>query len=163
MIYLNNCSDSRVTFHYLFNRYWRELAQYSRELRNNPLTEHDIDERYFKNDALLKYFLVEGDNVVGFIVVQYVDETCGVENPLWYIVEFYILPQYRRCNYGKKAIATFLSMINCEFFFVVLKKNVAALRFWKQVMKQLGCRPCKRKDISCSFDKEVRFFCFRCV
>lgn len=150
---------NRELFHAMYKPYSDELARYCTRLAEQPMTEMLIDEQYFNDVQLFKYFIEINGETVGFIILQYVDESFYVVKPLWYIVEFYILPKYRRKHYGELAVKFFLDFYHKDFFYFVLKRNLPAQRFWKNITRKLKLKQVERPDIL-NDDDELDIYAF---
>lgn len=155
-----DASYNRELFHHLYKAYSDELAQYSSSLKKAPMTEKLIDELYFYDDLLFKYFIETDSQTIGFIILQYVDVVFGVTKPIWYIVEFYIVPEYRRKGYGKAAFKFFLEFYKKDFFYYVLKENIPAKRFWGNITKTFDLKEVYRPDVTREEDKEIEAHSF---
>lgn len=144
MIKLTTASD-RTKFLQMYHIYLKDLALYSKNITDQ--TDDWIDTHYFYDIHLQKLFILDEGSVVGFIILQYVDEACGIAPPLWYIVEFFILPQFREKGYGTKAIELFLCNYPGDFFYYILKGNIPAKRFWTHITKTFHLNEVPRFDI----------------
>lgn len=132
-------------FIHLYHRYLKDLSLYSKSV--NDQTDEWIDEHYFSDMQLQKQLIQINGETVGFIVLQYVDETCGIQPPLWYIVEFFILPQFRGKGYGTKTVGLFLLNYPGDFFYYILKGNIPAKHFWAHITKVFQLNEFPRMDI----------------
>lgn len=155
-----DASHSREQIHRLYKAYSDELARYSSQLTEEPMTEDLIDELYFYDSLLDKYFIEIDGQVVGFIILQYVDERYNVKSHLWYIVEFYIVPEYRRKGYGELAFKFFLEFYKRDFFYYVLKRNEPAKQFWGNMTKKFGLKEVYRPDVTRDDDEEIETHSF---
>ena len=155
-----DASHKRDLFHSLYKAYSDELAQYSVRLREEPMTEKLIDELYFNDPLLNKYFIEADGKTIGFIILQYVDVVFGVTKPIWYIVEFYILPEHRRMGYGAVTIKFFLGFYKKDFFYYVLKENIPAKRFWEGITKTFNLKEVYRPDVVREDDEEIETHAF---
>lgn len=155
-----DASHMRELFHGLYKAYSDELAQYRHRLQEEPITEEFIDERYFYEVLLDKYFIEVDGETVGFIILQHVGEQYDVKPAMWYIVEFYIAPGYRRKGYGKLAVEFFLEFYNHDFFYYVLKENVPARRFWEDITKTFSLKEVYRPDVIWD-DEEIETHAFK--
>ena len=155
-----DASHMREMFHKLYKAYSEELSQYSVSLLNEPMTEELIDERYFYDVQLNKYFIETDNKTIGFIILQYVDTYFGVTSPVWYIVEFYIVPEYRRKGYGEAAFGFFLDFYKKDFFYYVLKENLSAKRFWERMTRSFNLKEIYRPDLEKEDDLEIETHAF---
>lgn len=155
-----DASHERALFHSLYKAYSDELAQYSSRLREDPITEKLIAKLYFNDILLDKYFIKADGETIGFIILQYVDKRYDVISPLWYIVEFYIAPEYRRQGYGEAAIKFFLEFYKKDFFYYVLKENIPAKRFWGNITKTFHLKEVYRSDVVREDDEEIETHAF---
>jgi len=155
-----DASHSRALFHSLYKAYADELAQYSSRLRKEPVTEKLIDELYFNDPLLNKYFIEADGETIGFIILQYVDVVFGVVKPIWYVVEFYILPEHRRKGYGEATVKSFLEFYKKDFFYYVLKENIPAKRFWGNITKTFHLKEVYRPDVVREDEEELETYAF---
>lgn len=156
-----DASHERALFHALYKTYSDELAQYSLRLRKQPMTEELIDKLYFNDVLLDKYFIEVNCETVGFIILQYVDARYDVMPAMWYIVEFYIAPGYRRMGYGPAAVKFFLECYKRDFFYYVLKENIPAKRFWGNITKTFSLKEVYRPDVVRDDDEELETHAFK--
>lgn len=152
--------DTKSIFLAMYRDYIQILTQYSDYLASHPQTDDNIRENYLEDDLLQSYFICEKDQIIGFIVLQYVDEKYEVNPPMWYIVEFYIAPEYRGGGYGMKAIEHFLHEFSGDFFYYILCKNLPAKQFWSTVTVRFDLCEVMRSDISCGDMSELELHCF---
>lgn len=152
--------DTKSIFLAMYRNYIQALTQYSDYLASHPQTDDDIRENYLEDDLLQSYFVCAGDQNVGFIILQYIDEKYEVNPPMWYIVEFYIAPEYRGRGYGTKAVERFLHEFSGGFFYYILRKNMPAKEFWSAVTARFHLREVERLDISCGDISELELHCF---
>ena len=144
----------------MYRDYIQTLTKYSDYLVSHPQTDDDIRENYLEHDLLQSYFICEKDQIIGFIVLQYVDEKYEVSPPMWYIVEFYIAPEYRGGGYGMKAIEHFLHEFPGDFFYYILRQNAPAKQFWASITRHFNLRETFRSDVSPGDISELELHCF---
>lgn len=152
--------DTKSIFLAMYRNYVQTLTQYSDYLASHPQTDDDIRANYLEDDLLQSYFICEKDQIIGFIVLQYVDEKYEVNPPMWYIVEFYIAPEYRGRGYGTKAVEHFFHEFSGDFFYYILQQNAPAKQFWNAITTQFDLCEVKRSDISCGDTTELEVHCF---
>lgn len=152
--------DTKSIFLAMYRDYIQTLAQYSDYLASHPQTDDDIRENYLEDDLLQSYFIYTEEQIIGFIVLQYVDKKYEVNPPMWYIVEFYIASKYRGRGYGAKAVEQFLHKCSGGFFYYILRKNSLAKKFWSAVTARFNIYEVERPDISCGDTTELEVHCF---
>ena len=152
--------DTKSIFLAMYRDYIQTLTKYSGYLASHPQTDDDIRENYLEDDLLQSYFIYEKDQIIGFIVLQYVDEKYEVNPPMWYIVEFYIAPEYRGGGYGMKAIEHFLHEFPGDFFYYILRQNAPAKQFWASITRHFNLRETFRSDVSPGDISELELHCF---
>lgn len=146
-IYFEPFENDPDSFREMYFRYFSELC------KNRPdivFTNTEYVERYESQKCLLKYFIVSGSTRVGLIILQRIKYKT-VSRPYWYIVEFFIEPEYRRRGLGKKAFEHFLRTKQSDFFLHILIDNVAGHAFWDSVIQRNGLHTCDDPTI-CNYD-----------
>ena len=138
----------------MYLRYFAELKQYIPE-ETDPI-EQWYDERYGYADQLQKFYIYANKCIVGFVILQYVDKSYGINPPIWYVVEFYILPEYRRKGFGIKTVETVLDMCGGNAFLYILKDNKPAMDFWDAAEFRLHLFRSFRSDLACDDGVEIR-------
>lgn len=152
--------DTKSIFLAMYRDYIQTLTQYSDYLASHPQTDDNIRENYLEDDLLQSYFICEKDQIIGFIVLQYVDEKYEVNPPMWYIVEFYIAPEYRGGGYGTRAVEHFLHEFPGDFFYYILRQNAPAKQFWASITRHFNLRETFRSDVSPGDISELELHCF---
>lgn len=142
----------------LFESYQRDLLPYNSCLQEKDINKENIRQNYVEDSALAKFWIEDNGDIVGFIVLQHVNKPY-VERPLWYIVEFYIVPEYRRQNIGTRAFEVFLKNFRGDFFYYVLGKNIPAQKFWAKMTDIYNLDEVKRPDIK--EEDECNKHCFK--
>lgn len=81
----------------------------------------DLD-KYF--NALNKaYFIKENDNIVGFILIDFIDDSFVLQ-------EFFVLNSYKGKHYGEKAVIELFNNIRGNWVIKVLPNSSRAELFW---------------------------------
>lgn len=146
-------------FQTMFLRYMGELSAFHSQKNSDPIRTY---EDYYLSDASLsKMFIVNNGNIVGFIILQYVDESYGIVYPKWYIVEFYISPEYRRQGLGLETVKYFCTTRSNHFFIYILERNAIAKHFWNKVASELHLEKIQGgeyEEITC--EPETEKVCF---
>lgn len=141
----------------MLKQYQLDLLPFSEELQRNLHKQNQIVQKYIDDDRLQKFWISEKDQIFGFVILQYVDVP-DVDSPLWYIVEFYVLPQYRRQKVGERAFGAFLNNFYGDFFYYVLKGNHTAKKFWSKMTTLYNLQEIYRPDVCGDDEVEVRCF-----
>ena len=141
----------------MFARYQEDLMPYSEQLGKLKNRKKRIVLDYVQNDDLQKMWIIENGDMLGFIVLQYVDIP-DIVSPAWYIVEFFVSPECRSQGVGERAFKTFLDNFQGDFFYYILKENVNAKNFWAKMTYVNGLKEVERIDIF--VDDEVEVHCF---
>lgn len=152
--------NTKSTFLTMYRDYIQTLTQYSDYLASHPQTDDDIRENYLEDNLLQSCFICEEDQIIGFIVLQYIDEKYEVNPPMWYIVEFYIAPEYRGRGYATKAAEHFLNKYSGNFFYYILRRNIPAKHFWASITQKFDLHEIYRPDISPGDNTELELHCF---
>ena len=137
--------SEKERFTKMYHEYLKELSLYSKSVIDMP--DDWIIEHYFNESRLQKRWILLGGMKIGFIILQYVDKSCGIDPPLWYIVEFYIIPKYRNQGHGTKAVSYFLKIYPGDFFYYVLKRNTPAKVFWTHITRNFNLKEISRSDV----------------
>jgi predicted acetyltransferase len=141
--------DSDSKFLSMYKNYLQTLTRYSDYLAIYSQSERFIRENYIEDEVLQSYYVCAGNQIVGFIVLQYIDERHEVNPPMWYIVEFYIAPEYQGRGYGTKAMAHFLQEYPGPFFYYIFKRNTPAQFFWASITQRYALKEVARADLEC--------------
>lgn len=137
IIYNINDIKQKNCFKKMYIDYITELSQYSERLRNDPITDDDIQD-INTNPFLIRYFITnEKETPIGFCLMGFGENTHPGTD--WFIAEFYIQPKYRRKGYGKKFMRDFIKTHPGEYCYFVLKENQKAKAFWNKVRAENGC------------------------
>lgn len=159
MIRFVGAKTSVLQFVEMYRGYVQDLTPYSSYLATHTYPDSRIRENYLEDELVQSYFIYDDNQIIGFIVLQYVDEKYEVSPPMWYIVEFYILPEYRGRGYGTKTMEHFLDKHVEDFFYYILVENTPAKAFWAHITKTFGL-----KEVSClsveDGDPELELHCF---
>ena len=148
-------ADAKL-FKQMYMDYWRELSKY---MKQKPLfTERDYKVKYEQDVQLRKFFIQDEGQYKGFIILQYVDEY-SLKRPSWYVVEFYILPEFRRSWVGHNAVRHFVKTRRSDFFLYVIKANFPAHQFWDSIGRRADVVVTHRDDID--VDDDVDLYAFR--
>lgn len=88
----------------------------------------EIDTLFFpkfkKNNTFFPLIDKEKAEYIGFMLV---------ENKYDYIDALYVRPQYRRRGYGKKIVASYISVYGMPQELRILNNNKVALKFWNSI------------------------------
>ena len=148
-------SDKR-RFEKMYRDYIEELGQYSSEcLSRNSITRSSFEGMYSYPFIVPRLIYNDRKEPVGFYLIAFGEGTYPLTD--FYIVEFYILPQYRNKGEGKKAVKEIFKNhpgVYCKF---VLKKNIGALNFWKRVKEDFGCEDIKDRSLNDTPDDCLSF------
>lgn len=130
------------TYVSMYKSYGTELRQYDPTLPEFTdafcMQLANLHIRY--STTLFADFLMVDDKIIGFSVGQFVSFKRPFDN--YYIVEFYIKPEYRRKGYGLEAVKLILNTYHFDrIFWYVIVGNTPAERFWSKVSKTLGLTP----------------------
>ena len=157
-----DAGTDRELFLRMYHQYLKDLSAYSKtasEFMDSPSVDAQIVNNYLLDPHVSTYFVKNKNDLIGFIAVQHVGIQYGVEKPIWYIVEFFIAPEFRRCGYGGKMFRSFLERHEGDFFYYVIKKNLPAKSFWAKMTQTLNLKEVKRPDIDDS-DPELEIHVF---
>lgn len=91
--------------------------------------EYDDISKYFKNSENQAYFLVDDDNIVGFTLIDKIDDSHVIQ-------EFFIMNNYKRKGLGKKFVFKIFDSISSHWIIKVLPKSPVAEQFWKKTIKE---------------------------
>jgi predicted acetyltransferase len=160
MIRFVGAKTSVLQFIEMYRGYVRDLTPYSNYLATHAYPDSSIRENYLEDELVQSYFIYDDNQIIGFIVLQYVDEKYEVSPPMWYIVEFYIAPEYRGRGYGTKAVEHFLHEFPGDFFYYILRQNAPAKQFWASITRHFNLRETFRSDVSPDDISELELHCF---
>lgn len=81
----------------------------------------------------MKLFLFEvNGKEVGFALTE---EVTSLSHPMLFIPEFFVYPEFRRKGIGTQAFKELTENLQTPLFFVVLRDNSAAVKFWELMVK----------------------------
>lgn len=160
MIRFVGAKTSVLQFIEMYRGYVRDLTPYSNYLATHAYPDSSIRENYLEDELVQSYFIYDDNQIIGFIVLQYVDEKYEVNPPMWYIVEFYIAPEYRGGGYGTRAVEHFLHEFPGDFFYYILRQNAPAKQFWASITRHFNLRETFRSDVSPGDISELELHCF---
>lgn len=123
--------EQSLLFKRLYIDYITELSQYSKRLREQPITPDEIYD-IESNPLLMRYFLTDNSNSpIGFLLLGFKENTQPGTD--WYIAEFYIIPKARKQGYGQKAVKEMLEQHPGRYCYFILKENRPAHSFWQKM------------------------------
>lgn len=74
---------------------------------------------------------------VGFVITEDVGTDKGLSEPMVYIMDFAIMPQYRRKGHGRSAAKMIFDIAgNKPIFFYILRRNDPAKEFWGKMIPE---------------------------
>ncbi|MCH9811358.1 GNAT family N-acetyltransferase, partial [bacterium] len=74
------------------------------------------------------YYCVEGQKILGFCII-------GKKEAFFDIMEFYVLPEYRRKNVGKKFAFSIFNAFDGKWQVRQIEAANAARAFWRSIIK----------------------------
>ena len=142
-------------FRSMYNAYLKDLSQYSKRLRMEPITQDEIY-KIDTNPLLERYFLTDPNNSpIGFVLLGFKENTQPGTD--WFIAEFYIQPSARRQGNGRKAFKEILETHPGAFCYFVLQQNIPAQHFWNKLKEEFRCENIT-KCYNCLHTPEDCFF-----
>lgn len=102
----------------------------------------DVDRMGLYDYPYLDYYFVEPDRqayfikikgvLAGFALVRYTVLT-DTKEPVWELVEYFVLKKYRREGVGSQAVREILAKHPGKWKIGVLENNIPALAFWRKI------------------------------
>ena len=120
--------------HDLLQRYLAEMARYYAIPQNaDGFYEYKYFDTYFSDEARWAFFILKGDEIVGFALLNRHSHIC--KTPDHALAEFYILPEYRGKRIAAQTFALLCSMYPGKWEIKYSPKNIPAARLWEQATK----------------------------
>ena len=120
-------------FSSLWNLYIDELSQYSKRLKEEPVTKGEVLSMWYNPDIEL-YLVLLDENPIGFLLLGINKNKHEFSD--WFIGEFYIAKNHQSKGIGKKVIGDLLGRKKGSYCLFILHKNHKALKFWDKVFTE---------------------------
>ena len=146
------CYSDKALFIRLAKDYIKTLRTFDSSIR--------WDEKTWEDMIWYAEFILEDRTIQGFVITEEV--RFQVVSDLWYIAEFYIVPEARRKGLGLEAVKKIVSKWHGDVFLYVLKRNHVASLFWQSVEDKLGWKRNDRPEIRQERGCELRVFSQEC-
>lgn len=116
---------------YLLQLYLSDISKYFKIEFDNDLCRYKYDrlDKYFDNSNNYAYILKDNNNICGFILVDSYESYMTIQ-------EIFILNNYRKSGYAKKAVNQVFNQFKSKWIIKVLPCSNIAENFWLKVIKQ---------------------------
>ncbi len=123
-------SNEKLLFRKNLESYWLEIDPNYKETK--PFIEKYINFIFDKKSKYRKHWIFFKNNIIGFIIYYFYSIT--FEKKGLHIAEFYIKPDFRRNEFGKKVVNLIKKSHSSvfEFRIEVFKENDTAFEFWQK-------------------------------
>jgi predicted acetyltransferase len=122
----------------LMSLYLMELSAYAKEPLLNSSGNYVYEglEYYFIEKELFPYFILSGQEIAGFVLVNTGSYVSLAVN--FSIHEFYISAEYRKKGTGLAAVQRIFELYKGCCKIEQLRENVPAIEFWRAVYRRSG-------------------------
>ena len=118
----------------LYKNYVKELSAY-----DDVLSEFD-DDWLPDIGGVIWIDIYDESDIVGFLIIGKNENDCHPDCD-YYICQSYVAPGHREKGLMSQTVSAFLSEHHGVYGYDVLKRNVYADTFWKNLFKRLGTIP----------------------
>lgn len=114
-----------------FNEYLIELSRFDESIKfdEKGVPIYKWYEYYWNDNNRFPMFLIINDLVAGLAMIR------KLEDELYEIAEFYVLPEYRKSGNAMWFANEIISTFNSDFVFSACLRNHIAIKFWTKFAK----------------------------
>ncbi|GAB6091518.1 GNAT family N-acetyltransferase [Spirochaeta dissipatitropha] len=128
--------DEKEVLKNLLEKYDYEFSQWDkRDVNMLGLFGYDYLDYYWTESKRWAYFIFVDRNLAGFAMVNDLPEVDDQPTD-FQLAEFCILPKYRRCGIGKKAVFRILEIHSGKWQLKLHPSNIPSVHFWKHVIHE---------------------------
>ena len=120
----------RIILERLLQLYLHEITIYFPiDIDNDGLYHYHNIDNYFNNDNNIAYFIKENNTLVGFILFDIINNQNIIQ-------EIFIINNYKRNGFAKKAVFKLFENIKGEYIVKALPNSKVAELFWINTIKE---------------------------
>ena len=114
------------------------------------------DEVSWQRESWHAQFIMEDRTIQGFLITEI--EPYHFFPDIFYIAEFYVVPEARRKRVGIEAVKAATEAWNGDIYLYVLDRNIQGKLFWTAVEAELGWKRIERPELHQEEGCELRVF-----
>ncbi len=139
----------------LLDEYLRELGSY-RDISSGATTSapYPYLDAYWSEPGRHAFIIQHGGHSVGFALIR---DPTSTKSAVYQLAEFYIKPESRRLDIGRRAVRAILKRFPGQWELQVHTRNSAAVQFWESCIRDVAGELLQRQEVQGRDGRRLQF------